>query len=142
MKRSVIAFTVSLFVAWVAAVQPAAAQQDAGGFANRWYGALEVADGEALGAFLDDAATVVLNDLGVTQTKAEFLDSMDDWRDAIVGGAISHRIESGDLTSGVTMLVCYRFAAGEQLNRERFTFNDGRVIGSEQDKAAADCSGF
>jgi hypothetical protein len=118
---------------------PAQAQQDAEGFANRWFAALEVADAEALGALLDDDATIVLNDLGVTQTKAEFLDSMDDWRDAIAGGRISHAVTSGSIAGGLAVEVCYRFSSGMQLNREVFTFRDGRVLSSDQTRIGDNC---
>lgn len=108
----------------------------------RWYASLEAADGESLAAIMDGGAEIVLNDIGIVQTKAEFLDSMSEWADAIDGGSIRHRIDGGSLDAGLTVAACYRFTSGEMLNTEVFAFREGRILRSEQTKVADACDGF
>jgi hypothetical protein len=126
----------------VASAGHAARADEAAMLMERWYESLAAADGEALAAIMDENAEVVLNDIGIVQTKGEFLESMTEWGDAIDGGSISHKITGGSLVSGLTLHVCYRFTSGEQLNSEVFSFNRGLVSRSEQTKTADDCSGF
>jgi hypothetical protein len=121
---------------------PASRADEASLLMDRWYESLAAADGEALAAIMDGNAEIVLNDIGIVQSKGEFLESMSEWGDAIAGGTISHRITGGDLSSGLTLQVCYRFTSGEQMNAEAFAFKDGRILRSEQTKTADECSGF
>jgi hypothetical protein len=111
---------------------------------NRWFRSLQAADSEALGAIIADKAEIVLEDMGVTQNRADFLASMDEWGDAIKGGSISQRLDDNATASGttVTVLACYRFPSGEQLNREVFTVENGLIARSVQTKIADDCSAF
>ena len=83
-----------------------------------------------------------IRDLGIVQTKAEYLESLDAWADAIEGGAVAHRIEPGFDAQSVTVTVCFRFTGNEVLNREVFTLEDDAVAGAVFEQIADDCSQF
>ena len=108
---------------------------------DRWYDALMQPDRAVLAALLDEDATITLEDLDIDQTRDEFIESMDEWEDAVKGASEQHRLDStvGDT---VTMLVCYRFPENELLMRESFTFAGERIARSMQATVAEDCSAF
>ena len=66
-----------------------------------------------------DEAVIELEDVGIKQNKTEFLGTMGEWRIAIAGGGIRHKVEKteGDVT---TVLACYDFAENDILMRETF----------------------
>ena len=41
---------------------------------------------------------IKLDDIGITQNKAEFLGTMGEWRIAIAGGGIRHKVEKTEAT--------------------------------------------
>lgn len=98
---------------------------------DRWYQALLKADRAALSDLLADDATIRLEDIGVTQTKAEFIASMDEWEAAVSGATIRHTVESqeGDTT---TVLACYDFPTSKMLMRETFKTRGGRIVANTQ----------
>lgn len=104
----------------------------------RWYSLLERADADGLSGLLARSARIQLDDLGITQTKQEFLDSMDEWRSSMEGGSIRYQVETTSAGSA-TALVCYDFAANDLLARERFTFVNGLITRSRQTTVAEDC---
>lgn len=114
--------------ALLVAVQAFAQDND---IVDRWYQALLKADRAALAELLADDATIRLEDIGVTQTKAEFIASMDEWEAAVSGATIRHTVEStaGDTT---TVLACYDFPTSKMLMRETFTTRDGRIVANTQ----------
>lgn len=105
---------------------------------NRWYSLLEHANAPALGGLMARNARVQLVDLGVTQTKQEFLDSMAEFAQAIKDGSIRYRIEKSSANAAVA-LVCYHFTSNDMLARERFTFRSGLVTSSVQETVAENC---
>ena len=107
----------------------------------RWYSLLGTANGAALSGLMATNARVELSDLGVTQTKKEFIDSMQEFATAIEGGSVRYRLESETANAAVA-LVCYHFTSNEMLSRESFTFARGLVSTSVQNKVADDCSQF
>ncbi len=98
-------------------------------------------DRAALAAMLAEDATITLEDLGISQTRDEFIASMDEWEDAVKDASEEHRLDStvGDAT---TMLVCYRFAGNDLLMRERFVFDGDTITQSTQTTVAEDCGQF
>ena len=108
---------------------------------DRWYAALAAVDSDSLSALLANNAKISLNDLGVEQTKSEFLGSMDEWKEAMTGAAIRHRIEStnGEVAS---VLVCYDFARNDVLMRETFTVREALITENTQTRLADDCNGY
>lgn len=108
---------------------------------DRWYEALLQANRAVLADLLADDAAIRLEDVGVAQTKAEFIASMDEWEAAVVGAAIRHRVESrdGDIT---TVLACYDFPSNDTLMRETFTIRAERVVATAQVSLGENCDGI
>lgn len=119
---------------------PVAASAAAGNdIVARWYAALAEADAPALDALMTDDAVVVIEDLDVVQNKAEFLASMEQWKESVADATIRHRPEGSDET---VVLVCYDFPANDMMIREAFTLEGGKVAESRQSHVADDCDAF
>lgn len=132
----------SAALALILLVAPAAfAQDDNKQLVDRWYAALTTVDRIAFEKMISGRAVFKLEDLGIEQTKAEFIESLDEWEDAMKGAAIRHQIieENGDT---VSVRVCYTFSGNESLNREDLKFQAGMVVESVQAKVADNCEGF
>lgn len=111
---------------------------------DRWYAALADVDRPAIAALLDEHAVVRLQDLGVTQTKAEFIASMDEWEEIASDANLAWRIDPDAEVSATeaTALVCYRFTDNELLTRESFKFANARITESAQTTMGETCPGF
>lgn len=107
---------------------------------SAWYAALKTADAKAFEALLAPDARIELKQLGVTQTREEFLESLDSWEDAVKGAEITAKPASGD-TSGTTFDVCYKFPSNERLNREVFTLSGALITGQSQETLGETCAG-
>jgi hypothetical protein len=103
-----------------------------------WYDRLGVADASGLAVLLTDDATVQLQDLGVAQSKQEFLDSMDEWAASVAGAHIRYRVETIGADSA-RVLACYDFPSNDVLMREVFHMSDGLISGIVQTEAARSC---
>ncbi|UCI30609.1 nuclear transport factor 2 family protein [Mesorhizobium sp. B4-1-4] len=118
-----------------------AARADDGAIINRWYSALLVADRTELSELLADDVRIKLDDLGVVQSKQEFIVSIDEWKSAIAGAAIRHRIEKSE--GGVTTVIaCYDFPDNDMLMQETFAVTDNRITASSQAAIAENCDGY
>jgi len=106
-----------------------------------WYDALSRADGKALSELMASHATVALEDIGLMQTRDEFVDTMDEWKAAIAGGSIRHKQDS---IAGpeLTYRVCYAFANNALLTRETFKLDEGLIVSSVQKGLADNCDGY
>ncbi|MDX8478303.1 nuclear transport factor 2 family protein [Mesorhizobium sp. VK24D] len=134
-------FRHAVFAAVALLISLLAARADDSAIIDRWYSALLAADRTGLSALLTDDARMTLEDLGVVQSKQEFIDSIDQWQDAVAGAAIRHRIEKSE--NGVTTVIaCYDFPENDTLMRETFTVADGRITASTQTAIAQDCSAY
>lgn len=111
---------------------------------DAWYSALLAADSGKLGDLLSSEAEIRLEDLGIVQTRQEFLDSLDEWKDAIDGGSIDWRSDpdAADDEMRPAVLVCYRFPGNDLMTRETFTLSQGKVTGSVQTTLGESCEGF
>lgn len=108
---------------------------------DRWYTALLAIDRPAISDLLSDDARIKLDDLGVEQSKAEFLASMDEWQAAVSGGSIRHRIEKAE--GGVTTVIaCYDFPANDILMRETFAVDGEKITASSQAAIAETCDSY
>lgn len=121
------------------ALSPAARASLETDMLDRWYQLLAKADADALSGLIASGATIELVDLDITQTKQEFLASINEFEAAIAGGSVRYRIES-TAANTATALVCYDFVSNDLLTRERFTFARGQVVESVQSKVADNCA--
>jgi len=117
------------------------ASADDGAIIDRWYSALLVADRSELKELLADDARMKLDDIGVIQTKQDFIASIDEWQGAVAGATIRHRIEKSE-NGETTVLACYDFPSNDMLMRETFTVAGGRITASTQTAVAQDCSAY
>jgi len=106
-----------------------------------WFEALRTADGKAFEVLLAEGAEIDLRYLGVVQTRAEFIESLDAWGDAIKGGEVLTRAVSAG-PQQVVVDVCYRFPSNQKVNRETFSIADQKVTRLVQEETAQDCSAF
>lgn len=116
------------------------ARADEAALVDRWYSALLAADRNSLAELLSDDARIRLHDIGVEQTKAEFIASMDEWRGAVAGATIRHRIEKTE--TGLVTVVCYDFPGNDLLTRESFALSGNRITASSQETIAENCDGY
>ena len=118
-----------------------AARADDGAIISRWYSALLVADRTELADLLADDVRIKLEDLGVVQSKQEFIASLDEWKGAVAGAAIRHRIEKSE--GGVTTVIaCYDFPDNDMLMQETFAVADNRITASSQAAIAENCEAY
>jgi hypothetical protein len=133
--RSIVLTAAALLIAIIAA------RADDRALISRWYSALLVADRTELSDLLADDVRIKLDDLGIVQSKQEFIASIDQWKGAVAGAAIRHRIEKSE--GGVTTVVaCYDFPNNDMLMQETFAVNDNRITASSQAAIAENCDGF
>ncbi|TIX21779.1 nuclear transport factor 2 family protein [Mesorhizobium sp.] len=133
--RSTALTTAALLVAIIAA------RADDRAIISRWYSALLAADRTELSDLLADDVRIQLEDLGTVQNKQEFIASIYEWKGAVAGAAIRHRIEKSE--GGVTTVVaCYDFPNNDMLMQETFAVADNRITVSSQAAIAENCDGF
>jgi hypothetical protein len=133
--RSVVFTAAALLIAIVAA------RADDGAIISRWYSALLIADRTELADLLADDVRIKLDDLGIVQSKQEFIASLDEWKGAVAGAAIRHRIEKSE--GGVTTVIaCYDFPDNDMLMQETFAVTDNRITASSQAAIAENCEGY
>lgn len=128
-----------IYFCWLA--NAAVAEESHAGLMSRWYDALVAVDREEISALVSSDATIELKDIGITQTGAEFVASLDEWADAIKGGSIRHKIIT-DSQDAVTSAVCYTFASSSMMTTEQFVFADRQIVSSTQQTVATNCDNF
>lgn len=110
-----------------------------------WYKALEAANIEALENLMapEEAHPFQFEivDLGVSQNRAEFIDSMAEWVGAIDGGRIDYKI-TGQSANSVTAKVCYYFPDNNFMAEEIIGLADDRITGVKQESKGDTCEGF
>ena len=106
-----------------------------------WFVALTKVTHPGFKKLIDEDAKIELRDLGIIQTRQEFLDSLDEWEDATKGAILlTQMISSREGTDIVR--VCYRFENNEQLNRETYQYADGKITSVVQELISKECEGF
>ncbi len=111
---------------------------------DRWYTAMFDVNRVAIADLLADDAVITLEDLDISQTKAEFIESLDEWEDIVKTANFAWQVDESapvDETSA-TVLVCYQFPDNELMIRETFGFRDGKIISSVQTTASDSCEDF
>ena len=106
-----------------------------------WYTMLQSGSDARIGGLLADNAVIVLEDIGVEQSKAEFMDSLGEWKDAIKGGSVDWKLKK-KTSDSATATVCYRFTSGPMMVREDFTFSGEQIVKSVQKQLGSDCEKF
>jgi hypothetical protein len=112
-----------------------------------WYQALSLdVNSQAISSILAPDAVIDLKDLGIVQTKDEFVESLSSWEDAIEDGSIAFKLDEA-MTSDqmVTSLVCYTFASGssgQMMTKEIFEFENNQITKSVQPTLSDTCEGF
>ena len=133
--RSIVLTAAALLIAIIAA------RADDRAIISRWYSALLVADRTELSDLLADDVRITLDDLGIVQSKQEFIASIDEWKGAVAGAEIRHRIEKSE--GGVTTVIaCYDFPNNDMLMQETFAVTDNRITASSQAAIAENCDGY
>lgn len=114
------------------------------GILERWYTALFDVDREALSELLAEEAVIQLEDLGVTQTKAEYIASLDEWEEIAANTNFAWQIdaEAPQDADQATALVCYQFPDNDLMMREVFSFGNGKITGSVQSAVGDTCEEF
>src|SRR5262249_3547290 len=132
--------TVLLAVALLASLAPCRAEAPDEPI-PRWYAMLTAANEDGLAKLLSDDVRIKLTGIDVTQTKAQFLGTMSEWRIAIAGGGIRHKVEK---TEGDTTMVraCYDFADNDILMRETFRIVGGLIVENTQTAIGDDCDAY
>ena len=133
---SILAFGLLLSVSTLATAQNS--------LLDRWYTALFDVNRVAIADLLADDAVINLEDLGVTQTKAEFIEALDEWEDVAKNANLAWQLEEGaevDVTTA-SVLVCYQFPDNEMMIREVFGFRDSKIISSVQTTVGDSCENF
>ena len=105
---------------------------------ERWFGALGSVNRAEFEKLIADDATINLKDLGIEQTKQEFISALDEWEKTTRDASIVYRYEAIE-DGKAKVWVCYRFKSNEQLNHESFTYAKGIITGSVQEFKGADC---
>jgi hypothetical protein len=108
---------------------------------GRWYAMLIAANEDGLAKLLSDDAKIRLTGIDMTQTKAQFLGTMSEWRIAIAGGGIRHKLEKteGDTS---TVRACYDFADNDILMRETFRIVGGLIVENTQTEIGDSCDAY
>ena len=108
---------------------------------SRWYQAFADRDWAAFDTLLLPDAEIELRDIGIVQTRGEFLESLEQWAELNAETVILSRLVSTDGEVTV-MAVCYRFASNEMQTRESFTLRGGAIALSVQEPEGSECRGF
>ena len=132
MRRLLLSATLLLFTAHSAIAADIA-------LVSKWYGALKTSNREVFKELLANDAILDLKPLEIEQTKAEYIESLDNWEEAaenltlIMKGVNS----TGETTAKAT--VCYRFSENSFLNEESFVFLGGKITKFTQARLKDEC---
>ena len=105
---------------------------------ERWFAALGGVNRRDFRELIAEDAKIVLKDLGIEQTKDEFISALDEWSRATRNASIVYRYNNIEEGSASTF-VCYRFKSNELLNLESFTYSDEKITGTVQEPKGDNC---
>ncbi len=106
-----------------------------------WFVALTKVNHPHFKKLIAEGTEIRLKDLGIVQTREEFLNSLDAWEEATKGAIILTQMISSENGKDVVE-VCYRFPDNEQLNRETYHYSDGLITAVTQERIGNECKGF
>jgi len=127
-----------------AAFLPVASASAQNTLLDRWYTALFDVNRVAIADLLAEDVIINLEDLGVTQTKAEFIESLDEWEEVAKNANLAWQLEEGTEAgpNEASVLVCYQFPDNEMMIREVFGFRESKIISSVQTTVGDSCENF
>lgn len=128
----------------VAALLPASPVLAQNTLLDRWYTALFDVNRLAIADLLAEDVVINLEDLGVTQTKAEFIESLDEWEDVVKDANLAWQLDDSAEAgpNEASVLVCYQFPDNELMIREVFGFRDSKIVSSVQTTVGDSCENF
>lgn len=132
MKRLLTSAAVFLFTAQSAL----AANTD---LVAQWYSALKTSNPEIFKELIADDATLDLRPLEITQTKAEYIEALDNWEDIAKDLTLIMKGVNSTGETTVTANVCYKFSENSFLNEEQFVFLDGKITSYTQLRQKDEC---
>lgn len=137
-------FRTAFILAALLAAPGVARAQTQNSLLERWYTALFDINRAAIADLLADAAVIELTDLGVTQTKPEFIEALDEWEEITATANLAWQMDpdANANETEATALVCYQFVDNELLMREAFSFENGKIIRSLQTTVGESCEEF
>ncbi|MBL1405265.1 MAG: hypothetical protein COC17_01760 [Hyphomicrobiales bacterium] len=103
-----------------------------------WFDGLRTANAATFEEILTHNALIELGDLGISQTKSEFIASLDEWKHVHKGTVINTKLASSE-NALIEVNVCYKFPSNEVYNRETFELIDGKISKSIQEKISNTC---
>ncbi len=106
---------------------------------EQWFAALGGVNRRKFKALIADDAVIILKDLGIEQTKQEFISALDSWEYATRKANIIYRYQAIEDDSAI-VLVCYIFKSNELLNVETYTFSETQITGSVQEPKSDSCA--
>ncbi len=125
----------------IALAQTSVAEPEMSPEVQAWFVALTKVNHPRFKDVIAEDAKIELRDLGITQTRQEFLDSLEEWDDATKGAILLTQMISSK--NGTDVLeVCYRFENNEQLNRETYKYANGKITSVVQELIGTKCTGF
>lgn len=132
MKKLLISITMMLMASQTAIAENA-------DLVSKWYSALKTSNQAMFQELLADDAVLNINPLEITQTKAEYIEALENWKE--VAKDLTLIIKGIKPTGETTVraMVCYKFTENSTLNEELFVFLDGKITNFSQKKRGEEC---
>lgn len=142
MTRAIFRFiTAAIFMVVMPSALLSAQESQMAPEVQAWFVALTKVNHPGFKKLIAEDIKIELRDLDIVQTREEFLGSLDEWEDATKGAILLTQLLSSK--DGVDILeVCYRFESNEQLNRETYSYADGKITSVVQELIGTECKGF
>ena len=137
-KISIAVFALAMAVTPLSSVHSATNTIETPQEVERWFVALGGVNRSTFRNLIADNALINLKDLGIIQTKNEFIASLDEWAVATKEASLVYRYQAISDNNAVVQ-VCYRFKYNETLSVEKFTFSDEKITSSVQEKMGNNC---
>lgn len=103
-----------------------------------WFDGLRQSDASIINSILAENAIIELKDLGISQTKAEFIESLDEWQHANKNAKITTKLATASSTT-IIVNVCYKFPSNEVFNQETFEIANDKITKSIQEQISEKC---
>lgn len=140
-RPTILAALFVLMQIFAATAQETAKTPEMSAEVQAWFVALTKVNHPRFKKIIAEDAKIELRDLGIVQTRQEFLDSLGEWDDATKDAILLTQMISSKNGQDV-LEVCYRFKNNEQLNRETYKYADGKITSVVQELVGTKCTGF